>query len=111
MGVGDATDGAGRLPVCADGGAAVLPAGDAQDVAGAGVAGTTAEGGWHLGAGAGDGYGRGHCPGAVPARAITALGARDDPGAPGIAVTGSTPTGDGQRGAGEPGDHEAFVAG
>jgi hypothetical protein len=91
-------------------GAAVVPVGDAQAVAGTGVAGAPARSGWHLEAGADPGHGRGPHPGPAPARAVTALGARADPGAPGEAHPASAPAGDGQRCAGDPGERAASVA-
>src|SRR5258708_8060448 len=90
-GVGDAAGRAGRLPVCVHRRAAVLPVGDAQDVAGPGVAGATAGYGWHLGAGADPGTGGGPCAGAGPAPAGAPPRARDDPGTPGAAVSGRPP--------------------
>src|SRR5207302_3396815 len=89
--VGEAAGRAGRLPVCADGGAAVVPAGDAQAVAGAGVAGAPAGCGWHLAAGAEPGDGGGPRPGGLAARAVAALGAGDDHGAPREAGANSPP--------------------
>src|SRR5207237_217569 len=85
---------------------AVVPAGDAQAVARAAVAGAPAGSGWQLAAGADRGDGRGPRAGAVSARAVAALGAGDDPGAPGEAGAGYAPAGDGQCRAGQPGEAE-----
>src|SRR5258708_8658105 len=90
-GVGDAAGRAGRLPVCVHRRAAVLPVGDAQDVAGPGVAGATAGYGWRLEAGADPGNGGGRCAGAVPTRAFAALRARDDPRTPSAGVSLTPP--------------------
>src|SRR6266567_3374865 len=108
---GDEAFGAGRLPVCADGGAAVVPAGDAQALVGSGTVGATAGSGWHLAAGAERGPGGVGCAGGVPTRAVAALGAHADPGTPGQAHSDSASAGDGQRGTGDPGDRPASLAG
>src|SRR2546428_692617 len=108
--VKDATGRPGRLLVCAHREAAVVPAGDAQVVAGAGTAGPTAGCGWSLPAGADLGDGRGHRAEAVPARTCATLGARDDPGTPLQAHPASATTGDGQCCVREPGERTASVA-
>src|SRR5260370_15871197 len=110
-GAGGAAGRVGTLAVCADGWAAVVPAGDTQAVPRPAVAGTTTWCGWHLAAAADRGYGRCRRAGWVEERAVAALGARDDPGTPGSAVPASAPASDGRRRAGHPGERPAPVAG
>src|SRR5207253_10494506 len=98
-----------RGPVCADGGAAVVPAGDAQAVAGPAVASATAGSGWQLVAGAERGPG-GPRRGAVPARPVAALRAHAAPGPSGPALKSRTPAGAGSRGAGNVGERAVAVA-
>src|SRR5260370_3154673 len=74
------------------------------------MVGTAVECEWYLGAGADRGDGRGSRAEAVPARAVTALGASDDPGTAGTAQASRAPTGEGRCRAGEPGDSFAPVA-
>src|SRR5437899_609778 len=74
------------------------------------MAGPTVECGWNLGAGADRGDGRGPYAEAIPACAVTTLGAFDDPGAPGTTPASCAPTGAGECRAGEPGDGEVAVA-
>src|SRR5207302_7110808 len=98
------------LPVCAHRWTAVVPAGDAQAVAGSAVAGAPAGSRWYLAAGADPGDSCGRRPRGVRARAVAALSTYADPGQAGSALPGRTLPGAGSRRAGNVGERAAAVA-